>query len=137
VLSDAIIRLTGNRKWGRRVSGMFGQAGAGLALLSTIWVQDPIALGVLLGTAFFCNDLGMGPAWAACSDVGERFAGTVGGKMNMVGNIAGGLGMLVAGHLLYTGQVTAVFIVFACSYGLGVLCWLGLDATRPAAIGPM
>jgi ACS family glucarate transporter-like MFS transporter len=133
VVSDAIIRSTGNRKWGRRVSGMVGQAGAGLAFLGTIWVHDTVALGVLLGAAFFCNDLGMGPAWAACSDIGERFAGTVGGKMNMIGNIAGGVGMLVAGHLFYTQQVTLVFVVFACSFWLGVLCWLGLDATRPVA----
>jgi ACS family glucarate transporter-like MFS transporter len=131
VLSDAIIRHTGNRKWGRRLSGMVGAAGAGLALLSTIWVQDVVALGVLLCLAFFCNDLGMGPAWAACSDVGERFAGTVGGKMNMIGNIAGGVGSMVVGHLLHTGQVTLVFVVFACSFWLGALCWLSLDVTRP------
>jgi ACS family glucarate transporter-like MFS transporter len=131
ILSDAIIRTTGNRKWGRRVSGMVGQTGAGLAFLATIWVQDSVALAVLLGITFFCNDLGMGPAWAACSDVGERFAGTIGGKMNMVGNMAGGLGMLVAGQLLAAGQETLIFIVFACSFWLSALCWLGLDVTRP------
>jgi sugar phosphate permease len=136
VLSDAVIRYTGNRKWGRRVSGMIGLAGAGVAFLSTIWVEDPTALAVLLGITFFCNDLGMGPAWAACSDVGQRFAGTVGGKMNMIGNIAGGVGMLLAGHLLNTGQATLVFVVFACSFWLGTLCWLGLDVTRPISAEP-
>jgi ACS family glucarate transporter-like MFS transporter len=133
LVSDAIIRRTGNRKWGRRLTGTVGLAGAGVAFLSTIWVQHPVALGILLCLTFFCNDLAMGPAWAACADIGERYAGTLGGKMNMVGNLAGAAEMLLVGYLFQSGNAVLVFVILACGWWLGVLCWLGVDVTRPVA----
>src|SRR5262249_30027681 len=89
VLSDWIIRRTGNRKWGRRLSGTVGTVVGSLGWLLVPAVDGPVALGVVLCVIFFCNDLSMGPAWASCADVGERYAGTVGGAMNMVGNLSG------------------------------------------------
>jgi sugar phosphate permease len=130
-LSEQIIRRTGSRKWGRRIGPMFGQAAAGGCLLSTIWVTDVWALGALLSLTFFFNDLAMGPAWAACVDIGERYAGTLGGKMNMVGNIAGAVGMVLTGFMLQQGYVAEVFVMYSCSYALAVLCWLRIDATEP------
>jgi ACS family glucarate transporter-like MFS transporter len=148
LLSDSIIRRTGNRKWGRRLSGLIGHACAGFALLATNWVDNVWALGTLLSATFFFNDLAMGPAWAACADIGERYAGTLGGAMNMIGNIGGACGALVAGELFgrnfilpiqaVTGAFTdlpvvgneLVFVVFACSFWLGALCWLGVDVTK-------
>lgn len=149
LLSDAIIRRWGNRRWGRRISGLFGHTCAGLALLASGWVEDLTALAVLLSLTFFCNDLAMGPAWACCADIGDRYAGTLGGAMNMVGNLGGALGAVIAGSLL--GQVFAVpfgppgrtvagndlvFVVFAGSFWLAALCWLGVDATRPLTLKP-
>ena len=28
-------------------------------------------------------------------------------------------------------SLTLMFILFACSYGLAALCWLGVDVTKP------
>lgn len=147
LVSDSIIRRTGNRAWGRRLSGMIGHALAGAALLATNWVTDVWALGALLCATFFCNDLAMGPAWACCADIGERSAGTLGGAMNTVGNLGGALGALTAGYLL--GKVfflvlganeyqvignELVFVVFAASFWLASLSWLGVDVTRPLVL---
>jgi sugar phosphate permease len=144
LFSDWLIRSTGNRVWGRRLSGMIGHSLAGLMLLATNWVTDVWALGVLLCATFFCNDLAMGPAWACCADIGERAAGTVGGAMNTIGNLGGALGVLITGSLL--GRVVflmlgaeeylfagneLVFVIFAVSYWLAALCWLGVDVTKP------
>src|SRR5262249_39599474 len=71
VLSDWIIRRWGSRKWGRRLNGALGLSFAGLAMVSTIWVEEIWLLGLLFSAAFFLNDLNMGPAWAACADIGE------------------------------------------------------------------
>jgi MFS family permease len=149
LVSDGLIRRTGNRKWARRVTGIIGHACAGLAILATTWVYEPWALAALLCLTFFCNDLAMGPAWACCADIGERYAGTLGGAMNMVGNFGAILGVLVAGSLLgreFVFQVwegggildeflvvgnELVFVVFACSFWVASLCWLGVDVTRP------
>jgi sugar phosphate permease len=149
VISDWMIRGTGNRKWGRRLSGMVGHALAGVAILATIGAHDVPTLAVLLSLTFFFNDLAMGPAWAACADIGERYAGTLGGAMNMIGNLFAALGAVVAGslfdqefvvrlpdlaggwadHVLVGNEL--VFVVFAGSFWLAALCWLGVDVTRP------
>ncbi len=98
-LSDWLLRRH-SRKWGRRLNGAVGLVLAGLAALSTLWVQDWRLLAVLLCVTFFCNDMNMGPAWAACADIGDRYAGTLGGAMNMTGNLSAALMTSVAGLLL-------------------------------------
>jgi nitrate/nitrite transporter NarK len=149
VASDAVIRRTGNRKWGRRFTGLVGHACAGLALLATNWVDEVWLLGCLLSATFFFNDLAMGPAWACCADIGGRYAGTLGGTMNMVGNFGAALMAVVVGYLfgqVFTVRVggaayalvgnTLVFVIFACSFWLAALCWLGVNVERPLEAEP-
>jgi MFS family permease len=134
--SDRLIRRWSSRRWGRRAAGMLGLSLAGLALLSTVWVQNVWLLGLLLTLAFFGNDLAMGPAWASCADVGERYTGTVSGAMNMIGAFFGAAGTVLAGYLFQSGDaalVELVFFVYAAVYGLAALCWLGVDVTRRLA----
>jgi sugar phosphate permease len=141
-LSDWFIRRTGNRKWGRRLNGAVGLTMAGLAIFSTIWVQNVYLLGALLCFTFFCNDINMGPAWAACGDIGERYAGTVGGAMNMIGNLAAALMATVSGRLLDLKEPLPLghfhvlgrdllFAIFGLFFTLAALCWLLVDVTKP------
>jgi sugar phosphate permease len=132
-LSDLIIRRTASRRWGRRAVGGAGLAMGALALSSTIGVHEPVLLGVLLGLAFFGNDLAMGPAWASCADIGERYAGTLGGTMNMVGSFTGALGALLSGYLLKHGMVVPLFVILSSSYAVGALLWMGVDVTQTLA----
>jgi sugar phosphate permease len=136
VLSDWCVRTWGGRKWGRRLVGMAGVGCAGLTLLASLWVEQVWLLAVLLGASFFCNDLMMGPAWAACADIGERYAGTLSGTMNMLGSLAGAAGTAFAGYHFERGHEAFVFVVFACSYGMAALCWLGVNAARPLVASP-
>jgi ACS family glucarate transporter-like MFS transporter len=128
--SDWVIRRWGNPKWGRRSVGFLGMALAGLAFLSTLWVQEVWLLGVLLTSTFFCSDLSMGPAWASCADIGERYAGTLSGAMNMIGGLAGASGAAMAGSLFRRGRPDLVFLIFSGVYMLAALCWLKVDATK-------
>jgi len=96
----------------------------------------------LLCLAFFCNDLNMGPAWASCADIGERYAGTLGGSMNMVGNLFAATMTLLTGVLLdrvapfdiagfaILGK-ELLFVILATSFALAALCWFMVDVTRP------
>jgi hypothetical protein len=90
-------------------------------------------LGLLLCAALLGNDLCMGPAWAACADVGERYAGTLSGAMNMTSNITGAVGAAVAGYLFDLGHADSVFLAFGGAWVLGALFWFGIDVTRPLA----
>ena len=109
---------------------MIGLGLAGPAFLATLWCQDIRVLALLLTLTFFGNDLSMGPAWASCADIGERYAGTVSGAMNMVSALAGACGTAMAGYLFHTGHPELVFVIFSGVYVLAALCWLGVDATR-------
>jgi sugar phosphate permease len=111
LLSDAIIRTTGNRKWGRRFNGTVGTIVAGIGWLT-----------------LHHDDLAMGPAWAACADIGEKYAGTIGGAMNMIGNLLGAVGTAITGYLFKEGRPDLLFMIFAGSFWLATLCWQGVNA---------
>jgi MFS transporter, ACS family, glucarate transporter len=130
-LSDWLIRRTGSRKWGRRLVGAVGLTLAIFAVLLNIWAQEVWLVGFALCAWFFLNDTMIGPAWASCADVGERYAGTLSGAMNMTGAFLGAVGMWLAGRWLRQGEYTLMFSIFACSYGLAALCWLRVDVTKP------
>ena len=104
---------------------------AGLACLLPICANEVWMLAIAFSAWFFFNDGMMGPAWASCADVGERYAGTLSGAMNMTGAFMGAIGMALAGKLLREGEYDLMFTVFACSYGLAALCWLAVDVTKP------
>jgi sugar phosphate permease len=132
-VSDLLIRWTGSRKWGRRLVGCTVLVLAGLSALSSIWVHEVWLLALAFSAMFFFNDATMGPAWASCADVAERYAGTLSGAMNMTGAFLGAAGMAVAGRLFQRGADEVMFVLFACSYALAALCWLLVDVTRPLA----
>jgi nitrate/nitrite transporter NarK len=131
VLSDLIIRWTGSRKWGRRLVGGTSLALAAVACLGALWSRDEWSIALSFSAWFFFSDGSMGPAWASCADVGERYAGTLSGAMNMTGAFLGAIGMALAGRLLHRHLDEVMFIVFACSYALAALCWLLVDVTKP------
>jgi sugar phosphate permease len=144
VLSDVIARRTGDRRLGRRVVGASGLTLAAVMILGSAWVEDVRWLGLVYGLTFTGNDLAMGPAWAAASDIGERHAGALSGAMNMLASLMAALAAVVAGQLFHAAAIaekagdlaghrfymTLPFFLFATSYFLGALCWLRVDVTE-------
>jgi MFS transporter, ACS family, glucarate transporter len=131
VISDWLIGRLRNRKWGRRLVGCVAMMLAALAALCTPWVQEIWQLAFVLGAWMFFNDAMLGPAWASCADIGERYAGTLSGAMNMTGAFAGAAGMMLAGWWLGMGQYNLLFTAFAGSYAVAALCWFAVDVTKP------
>ncbi|HEV3163916.1 MAG TPA: MFS transporter [Isosphaeraceae bacterium] len=129
-LSDVIIHRTGSRRWGRRLVGAVGMTMGAASILAINWVQPTWLLAVLLCLTFFGNDLAMGPAWAAAADIGERYAGTLGGAMNMAASFAAAVNALVTGALFDRHLLSLPFLIFAVCYALGVLCWLAVDVRQ-------
>lgn len=160
ILSDRYIRKTGDRKWGRRIFGMIGYAGAGLCYLAAAGVTLYFPGNLFLFAFFlilmgFMNDLIMAPAWATCQDVGRDYAATVSGAMNMFGNLVGAVstilitGLILDAHTqLVPGDAAAgtqdarviqpmgyviCFTMYAVVYGLGIGSWLLIDPSKPIA----
>ncbi len=133
--SDAIIRRWGKR-WGRRIVGATGLSLAGAAIVTVPWVENVVALGVLLVLTFFGNDLAMAPAWAAAADIGERHAGVLSGAMNMTASFLAAVEALLLSRLLDAHYLVAPFVILAGSYALGTLSWMGVDVRRTLAESP-
>jgi nitrate/nitrite transporter NarK len=131
VLSDLLGQRMGSRRWGRRVVGATGMTLAAVGIVSTLAVTDPTVLAIVLCLTFVGNDLAMGPAWAAATEIGERSAGTLGGTMNMIGSFTAAIAAIVTGQRFSHGDLVTPFLLFGLSYLLGALCWLRIDVTEP------
>ncbi|MGH9162011.1 MAG: MFS transporter [Vicinamibacteraceae bacterium] len=132
-----IARSVGSVARARRIIAVTGFIGASLSILVFTRLQDPMLAMLALGVSSFFNDFVMPPAWAACMDIGGRYAGTLSGSMNMMGNIAGGFSPLIVGYLLAltSENWTLTFYVSAAIYSLGAVCWLFLDSHTPLEKG--
>ena len=117
----------------RRTFGVVGFIGAATLLMTSFYLRDALLAMLAMGLAGFCNDMILPGSWASCMDFGGRYAGTVSGAMNMLGNFGGMIGPLVVGWVLtLTGRDwQQVFIITSLIYSLGAFCWLFIDPVTP------
>ncbi|HEY1203613.1 MAG: MFS transporter [Bryobacteraceae bacterium] len=123
----------GSVKVARRSMAAAGSLGAAVLLMVHTGIRDPFWAMVAMGFACFANDLIMPNAWGACMDIGGKYAGTLSGSMNMMGNLAGGFAAVAAGYLLRAtnNNWLVPLHVMAALYLVGVVCWLLLDPVTP------
>lgn len=117
----------------RRTFAIVGFTGASGLLMTSFYIQDPLLAMLAMGMASFCNDLTMPGSWSTCMDVGGKYAGTVSGSMNMMGNFGGMLGPFVVGQILFYSSQNwqLAFMVSSIIYFLGAFCWLWIDPVTP------
>lgn len=118
---------------GRRFMAGLGLFAAGGLLIVSVHMGEPLWAMVAMGLASFSNDLAMPPGWAACMDVGGRYAGSLSGSMNAAGNIAGFVAPPMVAHILVwtNGNWALTFYVSAAVYFVGALCWAFIDPVTP------
>jgi MFS family permease len=126
-------RWTGDVGKSRRLMASIGFSGATAFLLLSSTLQDATRAMIAMGIASFSNDLVMPGSWAACMDVGGKYAGTVSGAMNMMGNLGGVASPIVIAYILkHTNNNWAITLyVSAAIYFAGIFCWLFLDPVTP------
>jgi MFS family permease len=132
-VSAHLARWTGSVRTSRRITGSFGFLGAAICLLISIQLENATWGMIAMGFASFFNDLVMPGAWGSCMDIGGKYAGTLSGSMNMMGNIAGFVAPLVGGIILQrTGGDWNLFLyTMVAMYALGTLCWPFIDPVTP------
>jgi MFS family permease len=161
LMTDAFIRRTGNRKWGRRLFGVLGHGLCAACYFLAIavhmgWVPFGIHSAWLfvlpIALAAFWNDITMGASWASCLDIGGKYSGIVAGCMNTVGNLGGFFANIITGYVLglYTTGIDKIsqpeqyyeaiqpawkynFLIFGSVYLAAVVLWLFFDSTKPVA----
>lgn len=133
LVSAPITRRTMSVTKTRRLLAVIGFTGASGFLILSVHLHNAVWAMLVMGLASFANDLVMPGSWGACMDVGGRYAGTLSGTMNMMGNFGGAVSPLVIGYILaWThNNWDITFYVAAAVYFLGTFFWLFLDPVTP------
>ncbi len=130
VLSDAILKRTGNLRTARRFNLVVGLLGSLLLLLPCLFVHDLIVVSVCLSLAFFFLELTNAVLWALPMDIAPSYAGIAGGLMNTGFGVAGVLSPIVFGALLQmTGSWQVPFVTSVVLLLVGVGLSLRIDPT--------
>ena len=130
--SSRVDRWTGSVTKTRRMMAYLGFCGAAAFLLIHAQINDPLIAMIMMGMASFANDLAVPGSWGACMDVGGKYAGSLSGSMNMMGNFAGGVAPVILGYVLQqTNNWQVNFYMMAAVYLLGGLCWRFIDPVTP------
>ena len=118
---------------GRRRIAITGCLSASALILIVTRVEQPLPAMLVLGLAGFANDLAVPPSWHTCMDIGGRFAGTVSGSMNMMGNLAAFVAPAFGGWLLDVthGNWNLLLYIMSGVYVAGALCWPFIDTVTP------
>jgi len=131
VVSDQILKRTGNLKLARRLMLVIGMGGSLVFILPVVSVSDPIMAVALLSASFFFLELTNAVLWSLPIDIAGAYAGTAGGMMNTGFGVAGMISPIVFGYLVETtGNYQVPFFVSAALLGVGVLASLFIDPTR-------
>lgn len=118
---------------GRKILSVTGFLGGCLFLVICINTEDVLWAMLAMGMASFCNDLNMPGAWGTCMDIGGKYAGTVSGSMNMMGNFAGFAAPMVGGYILqnYNKDYNMFLYLMAGVYLVGAAVWPMIDPLTP------
>ncbi|MEQ1850053.1 MAG: MFS transporter [Chthoniobacteraceae bacterium] len=129
IVSAPLEKRLGGRARTRRVLGVVGMGLAGVMLLVSTQLSQPVLSVLAVGVASFCSDFAMPGAWGACMDVGGRHTGALSGSMNMLGNAGGAIAPMVVPLVLAAADNnwTINMFLFATAYFLGAACWGFID----------
>jgi MFS family permease len=100
ILSDLILRRTGNLRFARLSVTVTGFAGALLSLVPILFVHDITVVALCLSGGFFFSELVIGPMWSIPMDIAPKYSGTAAGLMNSGSALAAIVSPLVAGVVI-------------------------------------
>jgi len=131
VVSDQVLKRTGNLKLARRMMLIIGMGGSLAFILPVVSVNDPITAVALLSASFFFLELTNAVLWSLPIDIAGSYAGTAGGMMNTGFGVAGMISPVVFGYLIETtGSYRVPFFVSAALLAIGVVASLFIDPTN-------
>lgn len=138
VLLDAILAITGSRRWSRQgvaVIAMFGCAG--LILLSSM-IHSALLAVVVISLGTFMASLAGPCAYSVTIDKGGQQVAPVFGVMNMTGNFGAALSPLAVGLYvkLSGGDWNGLLLLFVAIYAAAGCCWLAVNPHGTFAGGP-
>ncbi|GJE34216.1 MFS transporter [Methylobacterium oxalidis] len=137
VMSDRILKKTGDLQKARRNVICLGMLGAAACLAGVFFTKELTLIALLLSGGFFFLELVIGPIWSVPMDIAPQYAGTASGLMNFGSAFAAIVSPLTFGWIV---DVTGNWILpFAGSIGLlvvGAALAFTMHPERPFAVEP-
>jgi sugar phosphate permease len=123
VISDRILKETGNLKLARLTVIIVGMLGAAACLLGVmLGPKDLTVIALFLSGGFFFLELVIGPIWSIPMDIAPQYSGTAAGLMNTGSAIAAIVSPIAFGAIVdWTGNWVAPFGVSIGLLLLGVV----------------
>ncbi len=132
LVSDSILRRTGNLRRARCSVIAIGLFGAFVFLIPVVLVHDLVVTAICLSLAFFFAELVVAPIWSVPMDIAPRYAGTASGMMNFGFGLAGMISPWFFGKMIdVTGSWTYPFLGSIALLLLGAVMALRLRPDRP------
>jgi MFS family permease len=132
VVSDHILRRSGDRVAARRNVIVVGMLGGFLFLMPLMLVHDVDVAAISLAAAFFFVELVVAPIWAVPMDIAPKYSGSASGMMNFGAALAGIISPFVFGYLVdLTGSWTLPFAGSICLLLLGAGLAFRMHPDRP------
>jgi MFS family permease len=123
ILSDGILKRTGNVRFARLSVTVTGFAGALLSLVPILFVHDITVVALCLSGGFFFSEICIGPMWSVPMDIAPKYSGTAAGLMNTGSAAAAIVSPLVAGYVIdVTGNWYLPFLMSMGLLLLGLFC---------------
>jgi MFS family permease len=127
VLSDRILRRTGDVGKARISVIVVGFLGSFCFMLPIVFVHDLLTVAICLSVAFFFAELIVAPIWAIPMDITPEYSGSASGFMNFGFGMAGIISPIVFGYAIdLTGRWDVPFIgslgVLLIGAGLALRC---------------
>src|SRR5215469_11712204 len=130
VTSDFLLKRFGLKAARCRV-GIIGLASGGLFALLAAFTPSKVATLLLLCFSFAGICFNQSMTFPICIDVARKFPGSMGGAMNMAGQVGSFLSGIVFGYVAkVSGSYDRPLILMALVLGFGALIWLKIDPTQ-------
>jgi MFS family permease len=128
MVSDALLRRTGDPKIARRATLVVGLLGSFVFVVPTLFTHDLTLVATFLALSFFFLELNNAVLWAIPMDIAPLHAGTAGGLMNTGFGVAGILSPAIFGMLLdTTGSWQVPFVLSAALLLIGAFAALRIN----------
>jgi hypothetical protein len=144
-LNEAMIRLTGSRRWGRTIIAASGKAVACGLMFVAIAQQSVAAACWSLFIVKFFADWSPPTVWGTCTDIGGRYSATTFSIVNTAGSVGAAVTPIAFGAILdayatpelvdgveklVARNYAPLFTVVAMMYVASALCWFFINCNQ-------
>ncbi len=128
IVSDWMLRKTGNSRLSRQGIAVVGMASCAVLIVASSYVADVRGAIALIALGAFCATFGGVSGYTVAIQFGGRQVATVFSVMNMCGNIGAAMFPLTAGWLATrTGNWNLMLFLFAGIMAVDAICWAFLN----------